>query len=101
MCTTKVHRAMPQSMNFVVFLPACGNQKSRRLRGVDFVIHHVGDSLPCMHEQDQGFLHIVLIGPDSWLSMTQISHEQFLRQVIVAAGSDCSYRQSSVAAMFS
>lgn len=89
MCTTTVHGAMPQSMNLVVFLPACGNQKSRRLRGADFVIHHVGDSLPCMHEQDQGFLHIVLIGLDRWLSMTQISDEQFLRRVIVAAISDC------------
>lgn len=88
-------------MNLVVFLPAYGNQKSRRLRGVDFVIHHVGDSLPCMHEQDQGFLHIVLIGPDSWLLMTQIPQEQFLRQVIAAASSDCSYRQSAVAVVFS
>lgn len=53
---------------------------------------HGGDALSCMRGKGQGFLHVALIGPDTRLPMTQISHEGLLLVLLVAADLGSLYR---------
>lgn len=45
---------------------------------------HGGDTFSCMHGKGQGFLHAALIGPDTRLPMTQISHEGLIKMMVAA-----------------